>query len=96
MQFRNSRDDESRVLIIREKAGQLEGRYGVPDKELERVVLSVEVDGSRPKVSFKNKGGNSVSLELLKEDWLSGTMVLTGGGRGAGSANRPMEMQRKK
>jgi hypothetical protein len=96
VQFQSSRDEQSRILVIQERAGQLEGRYGIPGKGLERVVLSVEADTSRPKISFKTSAGHTVSLELVKEDWLSGTMVLTGGGRGGGSPNRPLELERKK
>ena len=82
--------------MIQEKAGQLEGRYGVSGKGLERVALSVEPGASRPRIQFTTGSGNTVSLELAREDWLSGKMTLTGGGRGGGSSERPMELQRKK
>jgi len=96
VQLQQSRDEQGRVLVIQERAGQLEGRYGLPGKGLERVVLSVELDGSRPKISFRNSAGNTVTMELVKEDWLSGTLVLTGGARGSSSPNRPIELERKK
>jgi hypothetical protein len=60
-------------------------------------VLSTEVDGGRPKISFKNSSGNAYTLELVKEDWLTGKMTLTGGTRGSGSSpDRPVELERKK
>ena len=96
VELKTSMEEPSRVLVIREKAGQLEGRWGIPGKGLERVVLSTELDGSRPKISFKNKAGNTYALELVKEDWLSGKMVLTGGGRGTSATDRPVQLERKK
>ena len=96
VQLRTSREEPGRVLVIQERAGQLEGRYGVSGKGLERVALSVDVDGGRPKISFKTSAGNNVELELVKEDWLSGKMTLTGGQRGTGSPDRPFQMERKK
>src|SRR5262245_52533232 len=63
VELKTSMDEPSRVLVIQEKAGHLEGRFGIPGKGLERVVLSTEFDGSRPKISFKNKAGNTYDLE---------------------------------
>jgi hypothetical protein len=77
-------------------AGQLEGRFGLPGKGLERVVLSTELDGGWPTISFQVKNGNSYKLELVKEDWLSGTMILTGGNRSGQSPDRPIQLERKK
>ena len=96
MELKTSMEEPSRVLVIQEKAGHLEGRFGIPGKGLERVVLSTEFDGSRPKISFKNKAGNTYALELVKEDWLSGKMILTGGGRGTSATDRPIQLERKK
>jgi hypothetical protein len=92
-----SREEQGRTLVIRERGGQLDARFGIPGKNLERVVLSTEVDGGRPKISFKNSSGNAYTLELVKEDWLTGKMTLTGGTRGSGSSpDRPVELERKK
>ena len=96
VELKMSRDEQSRVLVIQERGGQLEGRFGVPGKGLERVVLSSEVDGGRPKISFKNNAGNLYSLELVKDDWLTGKMTLTGGTRGASSPDRAVQLERKK
>ena len=96
VQLRTSREEQGRVLVIQERAGQLEGRFGVAGKGLERVALSVDVDGGHPKLSFKNSSGNTVELELVKENWLSGKMVLTGGSRSGNSPDRPLQMERKK
>jgi len=96
LELKTSMEEPSRVLVIQEKAGHLEGRFGIPGKGLERVILSTEFDGSRPKISFKNKAGNSYTLELVKEDWLSGKMVLTGGNRGTSTTDRPVQLERKK
>jgi hypothetical protein len=52
--------------------------------------------GSRLKVSFATGAGNAVNLELVKEDWLSGTFALTGGTRGGGSGERPIDLERQK
>lgn len=85
------------MLVIQEKAGQLEGRFGLPGKGLERIALSTDLDGGRPKVSFKLNNGNTYTLELAKDDWLSGKMTLTGGQRGSGSSpDRPVQLERKK
>jgi hypothetical protein len=96
VELKMSRDEQGRVLVIQERAGQLEGRFGLPGKGLERVVLSSEVDGGRPKISFKNSAGNFYSLELVKDDWLTGKMTLTGGTRGSTSPDRPVQLERKK
>jgi hypothetical protein len=96
VQLRESRSEQGRVLVIQERSGQLEGRFGVSGKGLERVVLATEVDGGRPKISFKVSSGNTYSLELVKDGWLSGKMTLTGGNRGGSSPDRPVELERKK
>jgi hypothetical protein len=86
VELKQSREEQGRVLVIQEKAGHLEGRFGPPDKGLERVGLATDLDGGRPKVSFK----------LVKGDWLSGKMTLTGGSRGSTSPDRPVSLERKK
>ena len=96
VELKMSREEQGRVLVIQERAGQLEGRFGLPGKGLERVVLSTDLDGGRPKISFKNNAGNLYSLELVKDDWLTGKMTLTGGTRGASSPDRPVQLERKK
>jgi hypothetical protein len=97
VELKQSRDEQGRVLVIQEKAGQLEGRFGLPGKGLERIALSTDLDGGRPKVSFKLNNGNTYALELVKDDWLSGKMTLTGGQRGSGSSpDRPVQLERKK
>jgi hypothetical protein len=96
VQLKNSREEQGRVLVVRERAGQLEARFGVAGRGLERVVLSTELDGERPTISFKNRNGNLYTLELVREDWLSGKMTLSGGDRGPSSADRPIELERKK
>lgn len=96
VELKTSMEEPGRVLVVRERAGQLEGRFGIPGKGLERVVLSTDFDGGRPKISFKNKAGNTYTLELVKEDWLSGKMVLSGGGRGTSVTDRPVQLERKK
>jgi hypothetical protein len=85
VELKQSREEQERVLVIQEKAGHLEGRFGPPDKGLERVGLATDLDGGRPKVSFK----------LVKDDWLSGKMILTGGGRGTSATDRPVQLERK-
>ena len=95
VELKQSRDEQGRVLVIQEKAGHLEGIFGPPDKGLERVVLATDLDGGRPKVSFKLKNGNTYTLELVKDDWLSG-MILTGGRRGTSATDRPIQLERKK
>jgi hypothetical protein len=70
VELKMSREEQGRTLVIRERGGQLDARFGIPGKNLERVVLSTEVDGGRPKISFKNSSGNTYTLELVKEDWL--------------------------
>ena len=37
----------------------------------------------------------TVPLELVKDDWLSGKMTLTGGSRGSTSSDRPVSLERK-
>ena len=63
---------------------------------LERVGLATDLDGGRPKVTFKLKNGNTYVLELVKDDWLSGKMTLTGGSRSSTSPDRPVSLERKK
>lgn len=96
VELKQSREEQERVLVIQEKAGHLEGRFGPPDKGLERVGLATDLDGGRPKVTFKLKNGNTYVLELVKDDWLSGKMTLTGGSRGSTSPDRPVSLERKK
>ena len=96
VELKMSREEQGRTLVIRERGGQLDARFGIPGKNLDRVVLSTEVDGGRPKISFKNSSGNTYTLELVKEDWLTGKMTLTGGTRGGSSPDRPVELERKK
>ena len=96
VELKQSREEQGRILVIQEKAGHLEGRFGPPDKGLERVGLATDLDGGRPNVSFKVKSGNTYVLELVKDDWLSGKMTLTGGSRGSTSPDRPVSLERKK
>jgi hypothetical protein len=90
-----SRAEEGRILVIEEKAGQLEAKYGLPGQKLGPVSLSVDASGSRLKVSFTTGAGNPVALALERDDFLTGTFTLSSG-RGTGSADRPMDLQRKK
>jgi hypothetical protein len=96
VEFRQSRVEQRRMLVIKEKAGQLEGRFGIPGKGLEQVVLAAALDTGRPQISFKVSSGNTFALELLKDDWLSGKMTLTGGSRGASMTDLPVQLERKK
>lgn len=47
VELKQSREEQGRVLVIQEKAGHLEGRFGPPDKGLERVGLATDLDGGR-------------------------------------------------
>src|SRR4030095_1807343 len=87
VELKQSREEQGRVLVIQEKAGHLEGRFGPPDKGLERVGLATDLDG---------ENGNTYALELVKDDWLSGKMTLTGGSRGSTSPDRPGSLEGKK
>jgi hypothetical protein len=91
-----SKSDESRTLIVQEKDGQLGVRYGITGKRLDPVDLTVDAGGARLKVSFRTGPGNTVNLELARDDWLMGAFSLTGGGRGGGSQDRPMDLEKKK
>jgi hypothetical protein len=95
VQFRGRGETEDRILIIEERNGQLLAKYGIPGKTLEDVGLSVEFfEGSGPKVSFRTRAGNTISLVLIKEDWLSGVFVVAR--RGTGTPERPMQLLRRK
>jgi hypothetical protein len=96
VRWANSRAEEGRILVIEEKAGQLQAQYGLPGQKLSPVNLSVETSGSRLKVGFTTGAGNPVALYLEKDDYLTGTFTVSGSGRGGGSPERPMDLQRKK
>jgi hypothetical protein len=95
VRFAASKSDESRTLVIEDKDGQLRGRYGVTGKGLAPVDLSTAVVGSRVQVRFQTGAGNNVTLDLARDNWLTGTFVVTSG-RSGGSAERPIDLERKK
>jgi hypothetical protein len=64
-------------------------------EDIELLFHSLPLDRAPP-ISVQVKNGNSYKLELVKEDWLSGTMILTGGNRGSSSPDRPIQLERKK
>jgi hypothetical protein len=95
VQFRSSETrDKDRVLVIEERAGELEAKYGTPGKRLTRVALSVEVIQSTIRVSFRTGGGSNITLSLVKDDRLSGVFVISF--HGPGLRERSMELQRKR
>jgi hypothetical protein len=96
VRWQSSRAEEGRVLVIAEKAGQLQAQYGVSGQKLFPVNLSVDTSGSRLKISFTTGAGNPVVLALEKDDYLTGTFTLSGSSRGGGSNERPIDLQRKK
>jgi hypothetical protein len=96
VRWQNSRAEEGRVLVIEEKAGQLQAQYGVTGQKLFPVNLSIDTSGSRLKVRFTTGAGNPVALMLEKDDYLTGTFTLSATGRSGGSSERPMDLQRKK
>jgi hypothetical protein len=96
VRFQSSKDEEGRVLVIREKDGQLEGRYGIVGKNPSRVALSVEAHEANPGVTFTTSNGHRVILQLAREDWLTGKYILGSVNRGAGSPERQIDFQRKK
>lgn len=65
--------EQGRVLVVRERAGQLEGRFGLPGKGLEQVVLSTDLEdwlSGKMTLTGGNRSGNSpdrpVQLERKK------------------------------
>jgi hypothetical protein len=74
VRWQNSRAEEGRVLLIVEKAGQLQAQYGVTGQKLFPVNLSIDTSGSRLKLSFTTGAGNPVALMLEKDDYLIGTV----------------------
>ena len=66
---------DERTLVIAERGGRLEGSYGITGGKLEPVDLSVElVQGSGPKLTFKTSAGGVVTLYLVKDGWLRGSI----------------------
>jgi hypothetical protein len=96
VRWQNSRAEEGRVLLIVEKAGQLQAQYGVTGQKLFPVNLSIDTSGSRLKLSFTTGAGNPVALMLEKDDYLIGTFTLSATGRSGGSNERPIDLQKKK
>ena len=96
MRWQTSRSDEGRTLVTQENGGEIEANYGITGKGLDPVALTVEAWASSIRISFKTSSENTVILLLVNEDWLSGTMVLTGDRGGSDLVNRPMDLQRKK
>jgi hypothetical protein len=95
VRWQNSRAEEGRVLLIEEKAGQLQAQYGVTGQKLFPVNLSIDTSGSRLKVSFTSGAGNPVALMLETDDYLTGTFTLSAG-RSGGSNARPIDLLKKK
>ena len=75
--------DPNRTLIIQsvgEKDGKwvAEGRYGVTGKGLGRVQIDVDTSSKWPSIRFVTGANSTVSLNLLDEKSMAGTITLAG------------------
>src|SRR6266478_8830424 len=83
---------QEHVLVISENAGQLEARHGHPGGRLRRVDLSVDLVESLVRVRFRTHAGHNVTLNLIRDDWLSGVIVKSAG-RGPGTPERKIQLE---
>lgn len=82
--------DPNRTLIITERDGRLEAKYGVTGKTLRPIDLSVEfLDGDSVVIRFRTAAGATATLSLIREGWLSGVL------KGTGLNEMPMQLLKK-
>ncbi|MBI4609695.1 MAG: hypothetical protein HY726_11885 [Candidatus Rokubacteria bacterium] len=91
---RGTREKTDRTLIIIERDGQLEAKYGTTGESSRPVNIAVEFpEGGQAKITFTTSAGSTVTLFLVKADWLSGTLVRARGGTRR-SVGVPMQLLR--